>query len=78
MYVDLLWTAPELLRMPNKKQHTHHPILGTCEGDVYSFGIIVQELCYMDKPFGSLYRKLGAIGLHPALFYLKFHLIVSC
>ena len=42
---DLLWTAPELLRTSKP------PIGGTKEGDVYSFGIIVQEILTCDVPY---------------------------
>ena len=44
-YREMLWAAPELLRMPEK------PRYGTPKGDVYSFGIIVQELVYRAMPF---------------------------
>ncbi|XP_026875547.1 atrial natriuretic peptide receptor 1 isoform X1 [Electrophorus electricus] len=45
-----LWTAPELVRIDNR------PACGTQKGDVYSFGIILQELAllkgvfYLDSP----------------------------
>ncbi|XP_050413228.1 atrial natriuretic peptide receptor 1 isoform X3 [Patella vulgata] len=39
-YHRRLWTAPELLRMH------HRPPEGTHKGDVYSFGIICQEIVY--------------------------------
>jgi hypothetical protein len=44
-YRDLLWTAPELLRMKQR------PIQGTQKGDVYSFAIIVQEIAYRAQPY---------------------------
>jgi len=44
-YRDLLWTAPELLRM------TQRPTNGTQKGDVYSFAIILQEISYRAPPY---------------------------
>ena len=45
-YKSLLWTAPELLRQgPEKPYH------GSRIGDVYSYGIILQELVYRAMPF---------------------------
>lgn len=38
----LLWTAPEILRGTNKSSK---------EGDVYSFGIITQEIVLEDAPY---------------------------
>ncbi|XP_053981020.1 uncharacterized protein LOC128877602 isoform X2 [Hylaeus volcanicus] len=45
---DLLWTAPELLRHPNMRKK------GTQAGDVYSFGIIMQEVVVRGEPFCML------------------------
>ncbi|CAK9802664.1 Retinal guanylyl cyclase 2 [Anthophora quadrimaculata] len=45
---DLLWTAPELLRQPNLRKR------GTQAGDVYSFGIIMQEVVVRGEPFCML------------------------
>ncbi|VDK29904.1 unnamed protein product [Dibothriocephalus latus] len=42
---DLLWTAPELLREPMRRT------IGTQKGDVYSFGIILQEIICCSEPF---------------------------
>ncbi|XP_023214521.1 atrial natriuretic peptide receptor 2-like, partial [Centruroides sculpturatus] len=40
-----LWKAPELLRL------NHCPPEGTQKGDVYSFGIILQEIVLREEPF---------------------------
>lgn len=47
--IELLWTAPELLR--NQKGFTK---FGTQPGDVYSFGIIMQEVVVRGEPFCML------------------------
>ncbi len=44
-YRDLLWTAPELLRMERR------PAKGTQKGDVYSFAIILQQIAYGAAPY---------------------------
>lgn len=44
-YKRMLWTAPELLR------NVKPPRYGTQKGDVYSFGIIIQEIVYRSMPF---------------------------
>ncbi|XP_055849353.1 uncharacterized protein LOC129914231 [Episyrphus balteatus] len=46
---ELLWTAPELLR--NLKGHNRG---GTQMGDVYSFGIIMQEVVVRGEPYCML------------------------
>lgn len=51
---ELLWTAPELLRSM-KTHHQHHGrVLGTQMGDVYSFGIIMQEVVVRGEPYCML------------------------
>jgi hypothetical protein len=45
---DLLWTAPELLRSPALRK------TGTQTADVYSFGIIMQEVVVRGEPFCML------------------------
>ena len=47
IYKKLLWTAPELLRQPECER----PPNGTLKGDIYSFGIVLQELIYRAMPF---------------------------
>ena len=44
-YMKLLWTAPEILRLTVKPRN------GTQKGDVYSYGIILQEVIYRALPF---------------------------
>lgn len=45
---DLLWTSPELLRQPSLQKS------GTQPGDVYAFGIILQEVVVRGEPFCML------------------------
>uniref|UniRef100_A0A6P7HGL0 Guanylate cyclase n=2 Tax=Diabrotica virgifera virgifera TaxID=50390 RepID=A0A6P7HGL0_DIAVI len=45
---ELLWTAPELLRHSSLRKR------GTQPGDVYSFGIILQEVVVRGEPFCML------------------------
>ncbi|XP_015601711.1 retinal guanylyl cyclase 2 isoform X2 [Cephus cinctus] len=45
---DLLWTAPELLRHSGLRKK------GTQPGDVYSFGIVMQEVVVRGEPFCML------------------------
>ena len=44
-YTDLLWTAPELLRNDDALRKA------TQKADVYSFGIILQEIVCRAQPF---------------------------
>ncbi|KAL1512941.1 hypothetical protein ABEB36_002440 [Hypothenemus hampei] len=45
---ELLWTAPELLR------HSNHRKKGSQSGDVFSFGIILQEVVVRGEPYCML------------------------
>ncbi|XP_034752960.1 atrial natriuretic peptide receptor 2 [Etheostoma cragini] len=45
LYAKKMWTAPELLI------YDRHPPQGTPKGDVYSFGIILQEIALRNGPF---------------------------
>ncbi|XP_057289487.1 atrial natriuretic peptide receptor 1-like isoform X2 [Hydractinia symbiolongicarpus] len=54
-YSSLLWTAPELLRMNNP------PSIGTQKGDVYSFGIILQEIITRSEPYSM--HELEAVDI---------------
>jgi serine/threonine protein kinase len=54
--LDRLWTAPELLRNPNSSA------AGTVKGDVYSFGIILQEIELRNGPFYLRDRELEPVG----------------
>lgn len=60
MLSELLWTAPELLPASGV------PGQGTLKGDVFSLGIILQEVLTRSPPYGS--SGLSAEGTpHPSL-----------
>jgi hypothetical protein len=71
LIAGLLWTAPELLRMPESTR----PPNGTQKGDVYSYSIIAQEIVLKDLP----YAAMSAANLDPAGEYLclKFEIFNS-
>lgn len=58
MIADLLWTAPELLRGPRG------PWKATFKGDVFSLGIILQEVLTQGPPYCSW--GLSAEGTCPS------------
>lgn len=55
-FSEFLWKAPELLRMPVC------PPEGTQKGDVYSFGIILQEIALREEPFYPFRSTMTVAG----------------
>ena len=47
----MLWTAPELLRQDDYTRK------GDQKGDIYSFGIIMQEIITRKSPFGRGHQQ---------------------
>lgn len=58
--LELLWTAPELLRDPDMRRK------GTFKGDIYSFAIILQEVVVRGPPYCT--SDLSAEGKQHFLF----------
>ena len=57
IFLDLLWKAPELLRSPSIQGR------GSQMGDVYSFGIILQEMHTRNGPYGLNFEDVqGTAG----------------
>lgn len=54
--IELLWTAPELLRDETLRRH------GTQTGDVYSFAIIMQEVLVRGEPYCNCLMTLSCEG----------------
>ena len=65
-YSDLLWTAPELLRLCESV-----PEDATEKGDVYSFGILLQEILYRNTPF--FFGEVSAMGKVVVCINVCFH-----
>uniref|UniRef100_T1JJJ2 guanylate cyclase n=1 Tax=Strigamia maritima TaxID=126957 RepID=T1JJJ2_STRMM len=61
----MLWTAPELLRVCSNPNEVGS---GTKLGDVYSYGIIITEMCTHDFPF---YFELQILSVDELLRLLK-------
>jgi len=51
-YYNLLWTAPEILK--SGVSHPDHVGYGTKKGDIYSFAIILVEMCTRNHPFHEI------------------------
>lgn len=59
---ELLWTAPELLRAPGA------PGRGTLKADIFSIGIVLQEVLTRGPPYSS--SGLSAEGTAPLSSFL--------
>jgi len=58
-YGSLLWTSPELLLYGYS--HLNHVGRGTRENDVYSFGMLMAEMCTRDHPFADIMLEKSEI-----------------
>ena len=66
-YKAMLWTAPELLQMEENR-----PIYGIQKGDLYNFGISVQEVLYRAMPyFLDVFTPKGNLVLPRMSFMYK-------
>ena len=54
---DTLWLAPEILR-------TYPPRRSTQPGDVYSFAVILYEMCTRNEPYVTESWYLSLEGMH--------------
>ncbi len=59
LFSEPLWISPELLRIPDENR----PKYGTQAGDVYSYGIILQELILKGSPFANELEQLPVEGI---------------
>ena len=51
-YYNLLWTAPEIIA--TGVSHLNHVAYGSSAGDIYSFSIIMVEMCTRQHPYHEL------------------------
>ncbi|XP_002168100.2 uncharacterized protein LOC100197876 isoform X1 [Hydra vulgaris] len=51
-YFSLLWTSPEILK--TGVYHLNHVGRGSVEGDIYSLGMVLSEMCSRSFPFADL------------------------
>lgn len=64
-FSELLWTAPELLRMENNP-----PPAGSQKADIYSFAIILHEIITRQGPFYLGYDDKSPKGM--IIFFYNF------
>lgn len=64
---DQLWTAPELLRDPALERR------GTLAGDVFSLGIIMQEVVCRSAPYAMLELTPEGMAVPTVAFGLQRH-----
>lgn len=67
---DQLWTAPELLRDPALERR------GTLAGDVFSLGIIMQEVVCRSAPYAMLELTPEGMAVPTVAFGLQKHPVV--
>ena len=64
LFVGHLWVAPELLRDPNP------PARGSAKGDVYSFGVILQECHTRRGPWSDVDLSCEGTNVHYTAIYM--------
>jgi len=61
--VVLLWVAPEVLRLAEGRSY-QFAAYGSREADVYSFGVIMQEIATSDEPYFAYDINLEGLSLY--------------
>lgn len=67
-----MWVAPELLRLTEGKVD-RSAVFGSREGDVYSFGVIMQEIATSDEPYCAHNIDLEGLFVVAVFVIYRYH-----